>query len=49
MVVSSRMSRSVNWRRAAVCTLSTPTSPACSLAIGTDAMDVNSVPRKDGM
>ena len=45
IVVSSLMSRSVNSRRCLVCTFSTPTSPASSLAIGTEAIEVYSQPR----
>ena len=43
--VSNRMSRAVNSRRTTVCTLSTPTRPARSLVIGTEAMEVYSAPR----
>ena len=42
---SSSMSRGVKSRRSMVCTLSTPTSPPGSVSIGTDAIDVKSLPR----
>ena len=47
MTSSSSTSRSLNSRRSTVCTLRTPTRPPGSVSIGTDTIDVKSLPRND--